>query len=217
MRAPRVLLTCFAACLAAAFAVPVASASVNTPSSGTTVPGRPHIDCSQSHFMCTEVGDSEEVFGGPLRRARRAVAALLLHPARIREPDAVLRRDPDGPGGPAGHPASGYNFQLFATIWFGMVLCDTQSYPEQEKTCTPDSDSNIVDPRGGGSTRHRLHGAAVLPAGVRSSSSTASAARRPSGAWRMTIDSLSQNPVTGTASTTRALTRSASSTSTSPT
>ena len=27
-----------------------------------------------------------------------------------------------------------------------MALCDTQSYPEQVSTCTPDSDSNIVDP-----------------------------------------------------------------------
>jgi hypothetical protein len=27
-----------------------------------------------------------------------------------------------------------------------MALCDTQSYPEQISTCTPDSDSNILDP-----------------------------------------------------------------------
>ena len=25
-------------------------------------------------------------------------------------------------------------------------MCDTQSFPEQSQTCTPDSDSNILDP-----------------------------------------------------------------------
>jgi hypothetical protein len=39
-----------------------------------------------------------------------------------------------------------YSFQLNGAFWFGMALCDTQSYPNQVSTCTPDSDSNIVDP-----------------------------------------------------------------------
>jgi len=39
-----------------------------------------------------------------------------------------------------------YHFELNGALWFGMALCDTQSYPEQISTCTPDSDSNIVDP-----------------------------------------------------------------------
>src|SRR5436190_383297 len=43
-------------------------------------------------------------------------------------------------------PGKSYNFQLNGALWFGMALCDTQSYPEQVSTCAPDSDSNIVDP-----------------------------------------------------------------------
>jgi hypothetical protein len=39
-----------------------------------------------------------------------------------------------------------WNFQLMPTFWFGMALCDTQSFPEQVKNCTPDSDKNILDP-----------------------------------------------------------------------
>ena len=39
-----------------------------------------------------------------------------------------------------------YQFELNGAIWFGMALCATQSYPEQVSTCTPDSDSNILDP-----------------------------------------------------------------------
>ncbi len=37
-------------------------------------------------------------------------------------------------------------FMLGPTLWFGMVLCDTESYPEGSSTCTPDADTNIQDP-----------------------------------------------------------------------
>jgi hypothetical protein len=49
-------------------------------------------------------------------------------------------------------PASGsplgpvWDFQLTPAFWFGMVLCDTQSWPEGSNSCTPDSDSNIQVP-----------------------------------------------------------------------
>src|SRR5204862_4106979 len=39
-----------------------------------------------------------------------------------------------------------YNSQLHPAFWFAMALCATESDPNQVKTCTPDSDSNIVDP-----------------------------------------------------------------------
>ncbi|HXZ06079.1 MAG TPA: hypothetical protein VEH81_14690 [Ktedonobacteraceae bacterium] len=38
------------------------------------------------------------------------------------------------------------NFELHPAFWFGMAMCDTQSYPLTVSTCKPDSDSNIVDP-----------------------------------------------------------------------
>ncbi len=40
-----------------------------------------------------------------------------------------------------------YSFEQHIAFWFGMALCANQSYPEQLSTCTPDSDSNIVDPK----------------------------------------------------------------------
>ena len=41
-----------------------------------------------------------------------------------------------------------WTFQNDVTFWFGMTLCDNESYPEGTKACTPDSDSNIqVPPR----------------------------------------------------------------------
>jgi len=43
-------------------------------------------------------------------------------------------------------PGKSYQFELNGALWFGMALCATQSYPLQVSTCTPNSDSNIVDP-----------------------------------------------------------------------
>jgi hypothetical protein len=40
-----------------------------------------------------------------------------------------------------------YSFEQHVAFWFGMALCASQSYPEQVSTCTPDSDSNIVNPK----------------------------------------------------------------------
>src|SRR5205823_7144383 len=38
-----------------------------------------------------------------------------------------------------------WNFQLHPAFWFGMALCESQSYPNPGVPCTPDSDANIKD------------------------------------------------------------------------
>ena len=59
----------------------------------------------------------------------------------------VLPVDPPGdasasPNGPT------HDFELTPARWFGLTMCDNQSYPEGTKVCKPDSDSNIqVPPR----------------------------------------------------------------------
>ena len=71
-------------------------------------------------------------------------------------------------------PGTTWNFQLHPAFWFGMALCDNQSAPEfTHAPCTPDSDTNIfdgTDPAGRRlhrqAPRHRVPGAAVLPAGL---------------------------------------------------
>jgi hypothetical protein len=45
---------------------------------------------------------------------------------------------------PTPIPGRSYNFMLHPAFWFGVAMCDTQSYPLQVSTCTPDSDSNIT-------------------------------------------------------------------------
>ena len=60
-----------------------------------------------------------------------------------------------------------YHFELNGAIWFGMALCDTQSYPEQVSTCTAGQRQQHRRPRGlAQPPGHRVHGAAVLPAGL---------------------------------------------------
>jgi hypothetical protein len=57
------------------------------------------------------------------------------------------------PRDPASTPTEAFGgstsmFELTPAVWFGMTLCDNESYPEGTKVCTPDSDSNIqVPPR----------------------------------------------------------------------
>jgi hypothetical protein len=41
-------------------------------------------------------------------------------------------------------PGRSWNFQLTPAFWFGMAMCDSQSYPQVTSTCTPDSDKNIT-------------------------------------------------------------------------
>ena len=48
--------------------------------------------------------------------------------------------NPMGTGGPTV-----WNFQLHPAFWFGMAMCDTESYPEHTRECEPDSDENIFD------------------------------------------------------------------------
>jgi len=44
----------------------------------------------------------------------------------------------DGTGGT-------WNFQLHPAFWFGMAICDSQSFPEYTNVCNPDTDDNIYD------------------------------------------------------------------------
>jgi hypothetical protein len=59
----------------------------------------------------------------------------------------VLPRDPKAP--PSGSFSGPTDmFQLTPAMWFGVTMCDNESYPEGTKVCKPDSNRNIqVPPR----------------------------------------------------------------------
>jgi hypothetical protein len=104
----------------------------------------------------------------------------------------ILPKEPP----PAAIPGRRFSFMNYIAIWYGMILCDTQSYPLQNKTCTPDSDSNIRkagDPSHPGAAYMELQ---LYPPGYvqQFDGSSCSATQ-----WcvALTIDSLSKDPLTG--------------------
>ncbi len=42
-------------------------------------------------------------------------------------------------------PGAFWDFQLHPAFWLGMMMCDTQSFPEYTNVCVPDTDANIKD------------------------------------------------------------------------
>src|SRR5215470_622771 len=104
------------------------------------------INCEYS-ALCAEVANSSDVFGSEYVGHDEPSAVFYSN-----EPGAGnhmtysfrLPHDPS-PNNPNTAGRS-YSFELNGSIWLGMALCATQSYPEQVSTCTPDSDTNIVDP-----------------------------------------------------------------------
>jgi hypothetical protein len=188
--------------LVLALGVPTALAGTNLAPASAATPTRTaptHIDCSNGgRFLCTELFDSEKVFGEG-------------HYVGHDEPSVLFDSDTAGSGNqmmymgqlPKEPPVSNvpgaknYDFQYYAAIWFGMAMCDTQSYPELVNTCVPDSNVNAVDPK-----KSPYHpGAAYMelqfyaPGYVDQWNGFTCSATQ----WcvALTIDSLSLNPITG--------------------
>jgi hypothetical protein len=174
-------------------------ASVATSGGALASSSHAKINCAANAVICTEVFDSEKVFGEDVYVGHDEPSLLFYSDVPGSGNDLqyqlVLPSDPS-----ANKPlmrGKSYNFELRPTFWLGMTLCDTQSYPEQLSTCTPDSDSNITDP----ALTYKSPGQAYMelqfyppgwmswPAGLSCDATKWCAA--------LTIDSLSENSVTG--------------------
>ncbi|HEU0001497.1 MAG TPA: hypothetical protein VFQ36_11385, partial [Ktedonobacteraceae bacterium] len=151
--------------------------------------------------ICSEVYDSEAVFGENVYVGHDEPSTLFYSNVagsgnRMRY-QLTLPKDPT-PTAPQT-PGKSYNFQLHPAFWFGMAMCDTQSFPEQVSTCAPDSDKNIVDPAvspnhpGTAFMEMQFYppGWVTWPAGNSCDATKWCAA--------LNIDSLSENAVTGAA------------------
>ncbi len=142
MRRARSWLT-MAAMLAAGLA-PLASGAALTARAAPSSP-RMHLDCE--YATCAEVANPKEVFGNSyVGHDEPSVTFYSNQPgsgSRMSY-DLTLPTDPS-PNNPT-QAGKSYSFQLNGAFWFGMAMCDTQSYPEQVSTCPAASDSNIVDP-----------------------------------------------------------------------
>lgn len=162
--------------------------------------GGNRIDCSQGSPICTEVFDSEAVFGEGNYVGHDEPSTLFYSNApgsgnQMRY-QLTLPSDPS-PSAPTT-PGKSFNFQLHPAFWFGMAMCDTQSYPNRVPNCTPDSDTNIVDP----AVSPDHPGTAFMemqfyPPGWAPFANGGISCDPTKWCAALNIDSLSQNPVTG--------------------
>ena len=191
----------------AAIALPVAVTSSQSSTAHAAPAASTHktLNCAQSS-SCTEVQDSEEVFGEGNYVGHDEPSTLFYsnRPGSGNQMTYGFKLPTDPMPGPGNvpRPAQSFGFQLNATFWFGMAMCATESYPLQVSSCTPDSDSNIFD---GQDAQHPLSkhpGTAFMemqfyppgwvswPAGVSCDAKAWCAA--------LNIDSLAQDPINGT-------------------
>src|SRR2546421_2809131 len=163
----------------------------------------PHasLSCSKDSQRCVDVYDSEKVFGKDVYVGHDEPSTLFYSNApgsgnQMRY-ELILPKDPS-PVNPTQRGKS-FNFQLHPAFWFGMAMCDTQSYPELLKNCTPDSDKNIVDP----AISPRHPGVAFMemqfypPGWVFFPQAGGISCDKTKWCAALNIDSLSENPVTG--------------------
>ncbi len=172
-----------------------------TPAHAAPTPAKhAKIDCESNSRFCTEVYDSYKVFGNYKYVGHDEPSTLFYsnQPGSGNQMQYELKL----PSDPAPTPLTrgkSFNFELHPAFWFGMAMCDTQSYPELLPNCTADSDKNIVDPAispyhtGTAFMEMQFYppGWAPWPAGVSCNATQWCAA--------LNIDSLGLNPVTGQA------------------
>jgi hypothetical protein len=155
------------------------------------------LDCGDPKLLCTEVANPQEAFGNYYVGHDEPAVEFYSQIAGSGNRAQYSLTIPTEPTGPFSQ-SKGYDFELHPAFWFGMAMCDTQSYPQQLKTCTPDSDANIVDP----AQTTKAPGAAFMelqfypPGWIPQFAASSCDATK----WcvALNIDSFSENPIAGT-------------------
>jgi hypothetical protein len=155
-------------------------------------------DCGDPFPLCTEVSNPQDAFGNNYYVGHDEPSTLFYsHTPGSGNHAQYQLTIPTEPSGPFS-TSKGYDFELHPAFWFGMAMCDTQSYPNTQSTCPPDSDANIVDP----TKTIRAPGVAFMelqfyPPGWIPQFAGSSC---DSSKWcvALNIDSLSENPSNGT-------------------
>jgi hypothetical protein len=138
--------TRFASVTAAAGLIAATLTSFGSPVSAETYSPKP--GCQVAALLCTEVADPKPVFGNYY--VGHDEPSVLFY-SNVPGSGNHMQYQLTMPSEPTGafSQTKGYDFELHPAFWFGMAMCDTQSFPEQSSHCTPDSDSNIVNPANG--------------------------------------------------------------------
>jgi hypothetical protein len=150
--------------------------------------------CIKGPLLCTEVQDNKAAFGYHyVGHDEPSVLYYSPKPGSGNNDQWTVTLPKDPP--PTAKPGRSWSFELTPAFWFGMAMCDTQSYPQVTSTCTPDSDSNIVPfAQHAGTAFTELQ---FYPPGWVSQFNSQSCDARD---WcaALNIDSLSENPIKGT-------------------
>lgn len=111
-----------------------------------------YIDCSSNLGLCTEVYGAQEVFGHYVGHDEPSVLFYSNKPGagNRNQWQLILPKDPSPVVTDPTPNNKSWNFQLHPAFWFGMALCNTESYPEVTQAdgvtpipCPANSDSNI--------------------------------------------------------------------------
>jgi hypothetical protein len=112
----------------------------------TQAAAAPHasIHCELGHVLCPELLNSEDAFGQGVYVGHDEPSLQFY--SNVPGSGNRAQYQLTLPADPAPVPKNGrsFNFQLQPAFWFGIDLCDTNSYPNAVSTCTPDSDKNIT-------------------------------------------------------------------------
>ena len=150
--------------------------------------------CITGHLLCTEVQDYYHAFGG--KYVGHDEPSVLYYSnvpgsGNRNSWQVTLPKDPP----PAVKSGRSWSFELTPAFWFGMAMCDSQSYPEVTNTCNPDTDANITPlAQHAGTAFMELQ--FYPPGWVKQFASSSCDARDWCAA--LNIDSLSQDPINGT-------------------
>jgi hypothetical protein len=158
--------------------------------------GKP--DCSDGRMLCTEVANPKEAFGNYYVGHDEPSVEFYSNKAGSGNHMQYRLTIPSEPAGPFSQ-SNGYDFELHPAFWFGVAMCDTQSYPEQSSKCAPDSDGNIVNPAAGfaGAPGAAFEELQFYPPGW-VPQFTGSSCDPTRWCVALNIDSLSENPINGT-------------------
>ncbi|MGH9124198.1 MAG: hypothetical protein ACRDZ8_05650 [Acidimicrobiales bacterium] len=167
-----------------------------TTTAATSSSTSPKINCSNGgRFLCLDVENSDNFFGHYVGHDEPSVLFYSNQSGSGNQMNysGQLPVEPEATNTPG---AASYTSELMPAFWVGMAMCDTQSFPETQSTCAPDSDSNITQP---GAARHA--GSAYMelqfypPGYVQQFAGFSCSATQ----WcvALTIDSLSADPITG--------------------
>jgi len=148
----------------------------------------------QSRLLCQEVSDPNSAFGSTyVGHDEPSNLFYSNQPGSGNRMRYVLTLPKDPP--PTPITGRSYNFMLHPAFWFGMAMCDSQSYPEQLPSCTPDSDTNIAPlERHAGTAFMELQ---FYPPGW-VQQFNGSSCDATSWCAALNIDSLAQDPIKGT-------------------